>query len=71
MKALVYTQPRELQLQDRPHPALDDGEVVLQIEAVGICGSDMHAWHGHDPRRNPRREPDQSLSAAQPCGQCR
>jgi 2-desacetyl-2-hydroxyethyl bacteriochlorophyllide A dehydrogenase len=53
MKALVYTQPRELQLQDRPHPALDTGEVVLQIEAVGICGSDMHAWHGHDPRRKP------------------
>jgi len=26
---------------------------VLQIEAVGICGSDMHAWHGHDPRRKP------------------
>ena len=29
------------------------GEVVLEIEAVGICGSDMHAWHGHDPRRKP------------------
>jgi 2-desacetyl-2-hydroxyethyl bacteriochlorophyllide A dehydrogenase len=27
--------------------------VVLKIEAVGICGSDMHAWHGHDPRRQP------------------
>ena len=53
MKALVYTQPRELQLQDRPQPALDADEVVLRIEAVGICGSDMHAWHGHDPRRKP------------------
>jgi len=53
LKALVYTQPRELQLQDRPQPALAEGEVVLQIEAVGICGSDMHAWHGHDPRRKP------------------
>ncbi len=29
------------------------GDVVLKIEAVGICGSDMHAWHGHDPRRQP------------------
>ena len=53
MKALVYTQPRELQLQDRPQPSLDADEVVLRIEAVGICGSDMHAWHGHDPRRKP------------------
>lgn len=53
MHALVYTKPGELQLQQRPHPTLADGEVVLQIEAVGICGSDMHAWHGHDPRRKP------------------
>ena len=53
MKALVYTQPNEVQLQERPMPELTAGEVVLKIEAVGICGSDMHAWHGHDPRRKP------------------
>jgi 2-desacetyl-2-hydroxyethyl bacteriochlorophyllide A dehydrogenase len=53
MKALVYTQPNEVQLQERPMPDLVPGEVVLKIEAVGICGSDMHAWHGHDPRRKP------------------
>jgi 2-desacetyl-2-hydroxyethyl bacteriochlorophyllide A dehydrogenase len=53
MKALVYTQPNEVQLQNRPMPELVPGEVVLKIEAVGICGSDMHAWHGHDPRRKP------------------
>jgi 2-desacetyl-2-hydroxyethyl bacteriochlorophyllide A dehydrogenase len=53
MKALVYTQPLEMQLQERPAPELAAGEVVLRIEAVGICGSDMHAWHGHDPRRKP------------------
>ncbi len=53
MTALVYTQPGELQLQERPMPELAPGEVVLKIEAVGICGSDMHAWHGHDPRRKP------------------
>ena len=53
MKALVYTQPGEMQLLNRPMPALAPGEVVLTIEAVGICGSDLHAWHGHDPRRKP------------------
>lgn len=53
MKALVYTQPHELQLLEQPMPALAADEVVLRIEAVGICGSDMHAWHGHDPRRQP------------------
>ena len=53
MRALVYTQPNEVQLQQRPVPQAEAGEVVLQIEAVGICGSDLHAWHGHDPRRKP------------------
>ena len=53
MKALVYTQPNEVQLLDRPEPELADGDVILKIDAVGICGSDMHAYHGHDPRRKP------------------
>lgn len=53
MKAQVYTQPNMLQLQDVPMPESREGEVVLKIDAVGICGSDMHAWHGHDPRRKP------------------
>ena len=53
MKALVYTQPGQMQLQDRSKPEAVAGEVLLKIEAVGICGSDMHAFHGHDPRRLP------------------
>jgi len=53
MKALVYTHPNEMQVLDRPYPSLESNEVVLKIESVGICGSDMHAFHGHDPRRKP------------------
>ena len=53
MKALVYTQPNEVQLLDREAPVLADGEVVVRIDAVGICGSDLHAYHGLDPRRQP------------------
>ena len=53
MKALVYTHPLEVTYRDEPDPVLVPGEVVLRIDAVGICGSDMHAFHGHDPRRNP------------------
>jgi 2-desacetyl-2-hydroxyethyl bacteriochlorophyllide A dehydrogenase len=53
MKALVYTQPLEVTFRDEPDPVLAAGEVVLGIDAVGICGSAMHAYHGHDPRRNP------------------
>lgn len=53
MKALVYTQPNEMQILERPYPSLEANEVVLKIESVGICGSDLHAFHGHDPRRKP------------------
>lgn len=53
MRALVYTQPNEVRLQNRPYPEMAEGEVIIKIEAAGICGSDMHAYHGQDPRRNP------------------
>ncbi len=53
MKALVYTNPNEMQFLDQDDPQCLDNEVLLKIDAVGICGSDMHAYHGHDPRRQP------------------
>ncbi|MEO5697286.1 MAG: galactitol-1-phosphate 5-dehydrogenase [Burkholderiaceae bacterium] len=53
MKALVYTRPNEVQLLEREAPEIASGEVVVRIDAVGICGSDLHAYHGHDPRRQP------------------
>lgn len=51
MKALVYTGVEELTYMDRPRPEADDGEALVRIEASGICGSDMHAYLGHDARR--------------------
>lgn len=53
MHALVYTQPNEVLLQERPYPDMAEGEVIIKVAAAGICGSDMHAYHGHDPRRKP------------------
>lgn len=53
MKALVYTAPCEVVHRDEPDPAAGAGEVLIRVDAVGICGSDMHAYHGHDPRRVP------------------
>jgi alcohol dehydrogenase len=53
MKALVYTAEKELRFREEPAPEPGAGEVVVAIEAVGICGSDMHAYLGHDPRRVP------------------
>ncbi len=51
MKALVYTGPKTLDLRDTPDPVPEDGEVLIKVETVGICGSDMHAYLGHDERR--------------------
>jgi threonine dehydrogenase-like Zn-dependent dehydrogenase len=51
MKALVYTGPHQLAFRDEPEPGLESGELLVRVEAVGICGSDMHAYHGHDARR--------------------
>jgi alcohol dehydrogenase len=53
MKALVYTEPGRMAYRDVPEPSPAADEVLIDIEAVGICGSDMHAYHGHDPRRVP------------------
>jgi threonine dehydrogenase-like Zn-dependent dehydrogenase len=53
MKALVYTGPNTLVFRDEPAPVPEAGEVLVKVEAVGICGSDMHAYHGHDSRRPP------------------
>lgn len=51
MHALVYTGPHRSIWTEQPRPVPGAGEVLVAVRAVGICGSDMHAWHGHDDRR--------------------
>lgn len=51
MKALVYTGPEKLEFIDVNDPTLRVDEVLVKIDSVGICGSDMHAFLGHDDRR--------------------
>ena len=51
MKALVYTGPHVIAFRDEPDPVPGNDEVLVRIDAVGICGSDMHAYHGFDTRR--------------------
>ena len=53
MKALVYTANQEMTYRDEPVPVRGDGEALIAIDSVGICGSDMHAYLGHDSRRVP------------------
>ncbi len=53
MKALVYTGTQESQIRQVEAPVANAGESIVDIAFCGICGSDMHAWHGHDGRRVP------------------
>lgn len=39
-----------LKLTEVPIPELNPGEVLVRIVAAGVCGSDIHMWHGQDPR---------------------
>lgn len=51
MKALVYTAEKKLEYRDADDPKPKSGEALIRVKASGICGSDMHAWAGHDERR--------------------
>ena len=51
MKALVYDGVETLVFRDVPDPVAAVNEHLIRVEAVGICGSDMHAYLGHDVRR--------------------
>ncbi|MGJ8621483.1 MAG: alcohol dehydrogenase catalytic domain-containing protein [Yoonia sp.] len=51
MKALVYDDVETLVYRDMPDPVAAAGQSLIKIEASGICGSDMHAYLGHDERR--------------------
>ncbi len=53
MKALVYTDTNQVIYRDEPDPEPAPDDVLVKVAATGICGSDMHAYHGKDPRRVP------------------
>ena len=53
MQALVYTDTQTLIYREEKNPKLVNGESIIKVSASGICGSDMHAYHGHDNRRIP------------------
>jgi len=46
MKALIYTGEGSLVFGDAPDPTCAEGEVLVEVHSVGICGSDLHAFHG-------------------------
>ncbi|HYB86774.1 MAG TPA: alcohol dehydrogenase catalytic domain-containing protein [Streptosporangiaceae bacterium] len=53
MKALVFTAPGTLELLDVPQPEPAPGEVVVEVRAAGICGSELHGARNPGFRKPP------------------
>jgi L-iditol 2-dehydrogenase len=53
MQALVLTEYRKLELQDVDQPKIGPEDVLVQVAACGICGSDVHGYDGSSGRRVP------------------
>jgi S-(hydroxymethyl)glutathione dehydrogenase/alcohol dehydrogenase len=48
MKALVYHGPKDVRIDDKPKPSIEDSEdIILKITSTAICGSDLHLFHGN------------------------
>ena len=46
MQALVYRGKGKLRFEARPKPSIKPDEVLLKNRAVGVCGTDLHIYHG-------------------------
>jgi 2-desacetyl-2-hydroxyethyl bacteriochlorophyllide A dehydrogenase len=54
VKAIVWQGPSEMTVEERPDPGdPGEGELILQPEAVGICGSEVEGYLGHMGNRTP------------------
>jgi L-iditol 2-dehydrogenase len=50
MKQAVMTEPGKIEIQNIRAPgAPGEGEVLLRIQRIGVCGSDIHVYHGKHP----------------------
>jgi len=49
----MLIEPEQFVLQEVPIPEPGSAEVILKVERVGICGSDVHIYHGLSPRTKP------------------
>lgn len=50
MRAVTFQAPGEVRVEDRPAPEpLAPDDAVVRVEASGICGSDLHIYHGRVP----------------------
>ena len=53
MKSLLLSEYNHLEVVDRPVPSVGPDDVLVRVEACGICGSDVHGYDGSSGRRIP------------------
>jgi threonine dehydrogenase-like Zn-dependent dehydrogenase len=53
MRALVLRDFYDIAVEERPDPVAGPGQVVVEVIATGICGSDFHGYSGENGRRHP------------------
>lgn len=46
MKALVLTETEKMTVQEIEQPAIEEHEVLVKVKHCGICGTDVHIFHG-------------------------
>jgi len=49
MRQAVMTSPGAIEIREVDRPKPGKGEVLLRIKRIGVCGSDIHVWHGKHP----------------------
>ena len=49
MQAVVCREPGKMAIEDRPEPIRGEGEVMVGVRRIGICGTDFHIYEGKHP----------------------
>jgi 2-desacetyl-2-hydroxyethyl bacteriochlorophyllide A dehydrogenase len=50
MQAVTFQAPGEVRLDDKPEPEITaPDQAIVRVEATGVCGSDLHIYHGRHP----------------------
>ena len=63
MKAIVISNPNEIEIREIPMPEVKDGEALLKVKYVGICGADVASFTGNQPFTTYPRIPGHEFSA--------
>ena len=63
MKAIVIPNPNEIEIREVPMPEVKEGEALLKVRYVGICGADVASFTGNQPFTTYPRIPGHEFSA--------